>query len=375
MESFIELRHWLHQHPEVSGKEFKTSEKIRDFVNQYDPSAILQLGSTALVVVFDSGMAGKTTMIRAELDALPIIEKSSVAYQSSVKGVGHLCGHDGHMSILAGLAQKLYQQPIQRGKVVLLFQPAEETGQGANEVINEQAFKVVTPDYIFALHNVPGFEKHKILLRDNAFTAASKGMTIQLHGRTSHAAEPENGITPARAVADLIYAFDAISRNGLEDVDEKVLATVIHVELGEIAFGTSPGYAEIRTTLRTQTNAALDLLIRHAERLISNIAKANELQAEISFCEYFPATENDVACNDLIRRVAIENGYATVDLPEPFRWSEDFGFFTQQYTGALLGLGSGLKQPPLHHPGFDFPDDLIETGVNLFEKIIRTINN
>jgi len=375
MSPFIELRHWLHQNPELSGSETGTAEKIRCVVSSYEPSMILPLGKTGLAVVYDSGHAGKTTMIRAELDALPISESNTVPYVSSVQGVAHLCGHDGHMSILVGLAQRLHRQVPQKGKVVLLFQPAEETGQGAFEVINSADFKQVVPDYIFALHNVPGYKKHEILVRDHAFSAASEGMIIKLYGRTSHAAEPENGISPARAMADLIYAFDQLVKQGLDGISEKVLATVIHAELGEIAFGTSPGYAEIRVTLRTQTNAALDVLKKHAKKCVADVANANNLDFEISFAETFPATENNSFCNALIRQAAEQCGYQTSELPEPFKWSEDFGFFTQQYTGALLGLGSGLKQPPLHHPGFDFPDELIETGVNLFEKIIRNINN
>lgn len=332
------------------------------------------MGVHGFAVVYAGQKPGPTTIVRAELDALPIRELNDVDYVSATEGVAHLCGHDGHMAILVGLGEHLSQHRPLKGKVVLLFQPAEETGQGASEVISDQAFKEIVPDYIFALHNVPGFEKHRILIKNEAYTAASKGMTICLTGRTSHAAEPEKGISPALAMAEIIKALEFVSGQSTVQYDEKVLVTVVHALLGEIAFGTTPGYAEIRATLRTATNEGLDKLNQWAKKLVVEIAKANKLTVTITYCEYFPATVNDASSNDLIRKAAKKSGYPVAELMEPFKWSEDFGFYTKAYKGALFGLGSGLEQPPLHHPGYDFPDELIATGMNVFEEIIKKIN-
>lgn len=374
MNPIIALRHQLHRNPELSGAEYKTAKRLKAYLNPEDYSEIISLGETGFAVVYDSRKEGPATVLRAELDALPIVEKNNLEYASAFKGVGHLCGHDGHMAILVGLVERLKEQPPQKGKVVVLFQPAEETGQGAYAIINHPGFRKIAPDYIFALHNVPGFKMHEVLIRDEAFSAASKGMTIHLHGRTSHAAEPENGISPAGAVAAIIQAFEKITRDGLEQYEEKMLITVIQAQLGEIAFGTTPGYAEVRATLRTTTNEGLEALNKEAEQVVRDIAATNQLRTEISYCEYFPATVNDPECNEVIREAAVENQCVIHELDFPFKWSEDFGFYTQKYVGSLFGLGSGKDQPPLHHPGFDFPDELIETGIQLFEKIIKKIN-
>ena len=195
----IQLRHQLHQFPELSNHEFQTAKRISEFMNQLLPDETINLGMTGKAFVFKGKEPGKTIMFRAELDALPIREATGVNYSSVNQNQMHACGHDGHMAIIAGLGQKIAINRPQKGRVVLLFQPAEEVEQGARDVVEDLAFKKIAPDYIFALHNIPGEESHKILLKSGTFAAASKGMTIRLFGKTSHAAEPENGISPANA--------------------------------------------------------------------------------------------------------------------------------------------------------------------------------
>ncbi len=374
MNELISLRHHLHKNPELSGKENNTSSTIQNFVNKYTPSYMLNLGETGLAFVFDSETPGETTMIRAELDALPITEESNIKHKSINKDIAHLCGHDGHMTIVAGLAKELSNNPPKKGKVVLLFQPAEETGEGAHAVIQDKKFRKIAPDYIFALHNIPGAALGNILIKEDTFAAASKGMTIKLFGKTSHAGEPEKGLSPTNALADIIGEVNKIKSDLMHNFSGTVLLTIVNVQLGEIAFGTSPGYAEIRITLRAFNDPDLDLLTKMLETQIYKIAKTEQLKAEITYSEVFPATTNSTICNDIIKKSSSAAGLKVEELKEPFSWSEDFGYFTQTIKGGFFGLGSGENQPALHNPNFDFPDKLIEKGIEVFNGIIKQIN-
>ena len=373
IKNIIELRHELHKHPEVSNNEYNTSERIVRFLNAFSPDEIIHLGKTGKAFVFKGKVAGKTTIFRAELDALPIQEKSSLAYSSANQNVSHACGHDGHMAILAGLAQKITNEAPKYGNVVLLFQPAEEVEQGARDVIEDPHFKEIEPDYIFALHNIPGIKKHNIVLKSGSFSAASKGMTIKLFGKTAHAAEPENGISPANAISRIINQLHELKENKSLFKDLALL-TIIHIQLGKISFGTSPGYAEIRVTLRSFENEDMDVLTAHSEKIIKEISKAENLKCEISYSEEFPASVNSNECLRYVEESARQNNLEIECIEQPFKWSEDFGYYSQHYKSCLFGLGSGMSQPPLHNPDFDFPDEIIESGINMFYSIYKKIN-
>jgi len=371
--NIVKLRHELHQHPEVSNDELKTSERIENFIRLFHPDEVITLGKTGKAFVFKGKEPGSTTVFRAELDALPIQEISSLPYASVNQQVAHMCGHDGHMAILAGLAQKIATHPPKYGKVVMLFQPAEEVEQGARDVVENPLFKKLKPDYVFALHNIPGVEKHHIVMKSGSFSAASKGMTIRLFGKTSHAAEPENGISPANAISLIIQQLNALVKDP-HLFSDLTLLTIIHIRLGEIAFGTSPGYAEMQVTLRSFENQDMELLTSRSEKIIRDISHVEKLKCEIFYSEEFPATVNDSLCMGFVEASAIQNKLTIQTMEKPFKWSEDFGYYSQQYKSCLFGLGSGVSQPPLHNPDYDFPDDILDTGVNIFYGIYEQIN-
>lgn len=368
----ISLRRELHKYPELSGKENNTAGKIVKFAEKFNPDEIIKnIGGNGLAVVFQGDHKGKTILIRCELDALPIEEENEFDYKSQTEGVSHKCGHDGHMAIVSGLIPLLSEKKIKNGKIVLLYQPAEETGEGAEQILNDDKFKNLNPDYVFALHNLPGFEKNKIIVKENEFASASKGLKIKLIGKTSHAAEPEKGITPPLAVAELIQRLVEISNK--EKFDEFTLVTIIHAKIGERAFGTTPGYAELMATLRSYKNENMEKLQAQAEKIIDEVSVKNNLKFKLEWVEEFPSTINDKFCVDVVRKSAEENNLSIEEIKNPFRWSEDFGHFTQKYNGALFGLGSGVDQPQLHNPDYDFPDDIILTGTKMFYSIIKNI--
>jgi len=372
MKQYIQLRQKIHQNPELSGQEQQTREILRKFLGSMNVDEVLELGVTGIAFIYHGASEGKCIVFRAELDALPIQEVSELDYKSGNKGVSHACGHDGHMAILAGLAGKIVKNPPKSGRVILLFQPAEETGQGAREIMENPRFRELNPDYVFALHNIPGIPLHEVIIREGPFAAASSGMVITLMGKSSHAGEPEQGINPDRAISKIIKAVHALNekKSTFSDV---AFATVIHLILGEIAFGTSPGYGEVRLTLRAYENRDLELLSSMLESLVSAIAAEEQLEHTISYAEEFPATVNYPDCVAMVDEAARGAGFPVRTRKEPFRWSEDFGYYTMEYPGGFFGLGSGPDHPALHHPDYNFPDELIATGIDLFYQIYRNL--
>jgi amidohydrolase len=368
------LRHTLHQHPELSGHEYETSHTVRQFLQRYEPDQVIaDLGGAGFAAVFNgSDSKGPTVLFRAELDALPIVEQNELAYTSIRKGVSHKCGHDGHMAILLGVASLLRHHPLPSGRVVLLFQPAEETGAGAWAVLQEPRFLGLQPDFVFALHNMPGLPLKQVLVREQAFAAASVGLKMRLYGKESHAAEPENGQNPGEGMSELIQALNALARDQTPFSDLTLL-TVVHARLGEMAFGTNPGFATVMATLRAFQQKDLDKLKELAIEAVKMVSYKYSLQHDLEWVEEFPTTVNAPEAVEYIKQAAIGMGLDVKQAEQPVRWSEDFGHLTNRYTGALLGLGAGIDQPQLHHADYDFPDELIPVGASLFYRIARTI--
>ncbi|NQT78046.1 MAG: amidohydrolase [Bacteroidetes bacterium] len=375
LKQLVDLRKILHQHPELSNNEIKTSIRITSFLRKLKPNRIAyDVGGNGLIAEFKGKEPGPTLMFRCELDALPIAEKNEIAHKSIILNAGHLCGHDGHMVMLVGLAYLLSEYRPQNGSVVLLFQPSEEDGKGAERVLNDPLFKDFEPDYIFAIHNLPGYSLHKVVLSKGNFAAASTGMRVQITGKSSHAAEPEKGNNPGFGMAQMIIAFQDILKikNYFRDYN---LITPIHVRLGNIAYGTTPGEGVIHLTLRSFEDTDMEMLKQELEGLIKTICIRENLTYIIKYEEVFPSTVNDPECSRIIEKSAIKEDLPLIYINEPFKWSEDFGHFTAQYPGALFGLGSGIDQPALHNPNFDFPDTLITTGVKLYMNICQQILN
>jgi amidohydrolase len=311
-------------------------------------------------------------MIRSELDALPIEEKNTHDWISKYPEKAHLCGHDGHMVILAGLAKYLYENPPQKGKVVLMYQPEEETGTGALKMLVDPKFIALNPDYIFALHNLPGMSMGEIQCRKNVFAAASVGLIIRLMGKTSHAAEPEKGNSPALAMSLIIQMLESLLEN--IKTEDFSLLTPVHAKLGERAFGTTPGYAEIMATLRAYQNNDLLTIKEAAVQKARSIAELYNLKIEFEWVEEFSSTVNHPLAVDIIEKAAVENQFRYKEMQYPNKWSEDFGYFLQKYSGALFTIGAGENMSKLHNPDYDFPDELIPIGMKMFKSILCQIN-
>ncbi|MDD3049991.1 MAG: amidohydrolase [Candidatus Cloacimonetes bacterium] len=373
IKDLIEFRHFLHSKAELSHQEHITSDSIFNRIIKLKPTSYLKI-DTGLLFVWESAYPGETTLFRADMDALPITEDKNKSYSSENEGVAHLCGHDGHSAILCGLAEKIFSDLPKKGKVILLFQPAEEIGEGAEAITKHPDFLALKPDKIFGFHNIPGYPLNEILLRRENFASASRGMIVKLFGKTSHAGEPENGINPVFAIEKFIHQFYQLQASK-EKFSDFIALTIIHLRLGEIAFGTSPGYAEIMATLRAYKNSDMDILVEESEKIIQTITGEENLKYSIEYREIFPAIVNEEACVRILEKTAKTLSLPVKHLEKPFRWSEDFSYFTNLYNGAFFGIGAGLNQPQLHSPEYDFPDAIIETGVDFLFQIYKQINH
>jgi len=373
LERLTRLRHDLHRIPEVSGQEARTAAVITEFLGQAAPDEILTgLGGHGVAAVYDSGQSGPTVMIRCELDGLPIHEISDLEYRSQTDGQGHLCGHDGHMTMVAGLADWLSGRPLERGRVVLMFQPAEETGKGAIAVIRDPRFAQIAPDYAFSLHNLPGLEEGRIALCSGPANCASRGMRIRLTGRTSHAAAPQDGISPAGAIAQLLPGLADLGRGG-EPGPDFTLVTLTHVRMGEATFGIAPGEAEVLATLRTATNGQMQALTDAAEALVAKTAQAEGLDLTVEYDDVFEACTNHPEAVSVLNAACLVAGHEVEIRHQPQLWSEDFGQFGAGAKSAMFWLGSGADQPQLHNPDYNFPDAVLPVGVAVFREAISSL--
>jgi amidohydrolase len=363
----------LHKHPEISGGEWETAKRIVGFLKSFQPNKIIEgLGGTGVAAIYQRFEGGPTILIRCELDGLPIKEESNKDYRSRNEGLAHVCGHDGHMAIVAGLAPLLQENRPGHGRIVLLFQPAEENGQGAVSVINDPAFEEIKPDYVFALHNLPGYPLNALVVRHGRFTASVTSMILKYKGKTAHAGEPENGINPAQVIARSVLAVTKYHKNDPDSAEFSVV-TPVFMSLGEKAYGVSAGYGELHLTLRCWTMDRLRKLCSVIEDEIRDIAKEDNLELEIEYTQEFQANINDDSAMQVVLNAAKEFELELIERDTAFKWGEDFGQFTQRFRGAMFGLGAGENTPALHNPDYDFPDELIPTGTRLFYQIIQEI--
>ena len=373
LQKLVQLRHTLHQEPELSGQEATTAQSIEAFLSPTKPSQIIRkLGGHGVAFLYDSGKPGPRIGFRCELDALPIQENNTWPHRSRKPGLSHKCGHDGHMAIVAGIGCWLQEHPLKQGSVLLLFQPAEETGEGASAIVQDPRWDTLKPDWLFGLHNIPGYPKGEILWKDGSFCAASKGLFLKLNGITSHAAEPEKGLNPSAALAACMLELEALPRQPL-NWQGLVLLTPVYASLGSKSFGISAGYAEYGATLRAFRQEDMDVLSREAEAIIARHCTSQQLSFELSYQEVFPATINQTAAVTYVQKAALAAGLRLKELHEPFRWSEDFGWYGWSCPTAFVGLGAGEQQAALHHPDYDFPDAILAEGLTLFINLIRQI--
>ena len=350
MDELIALRQMLHGLAEVSGQETRTKAALMDFLRAHTTLELRDCGAGFYAAHRESNDAFGLAL-RADYDGLAMPDGTAA----------HLCGHDGHAAALCGAA--LYAEGKRFGKnLFFLFQPAEETGAGAAPCTALFAEEAV--DEIYGAHNLPGFPLGQVVTRGGTFACASRGVTLTFGGKPTHAAYPELGISPAKAVGQLLCDLDAISAPS--DYEGMTLCTVIGVQMGEKAFGAAAEAAEVWLTLRGEHDRDLLKLYDRVVTCGQALAEADGLTFRVEVQDVFPATENDPACAEKVLQLC--DGAV---LPQPMRWSEDFGHYLQQCRGAFFGIGAGEDCPGLHTEHYEYPDALLPYAVDAFIKLIE----
>ena len=256
--------------------------------------------------------------------------------------------------------------------MILLYQPAEENGQGAERVLHDDRFIGLQPDYVFALHNLPKEPMHQILLMTKGFSAEVQSVIIRLTGKESHAAEPENGINPTLAISQIATELAKLGVPTPEDKSFAVL-TPVHINMGQPSYGISPGKGEMHYTIRTWNKSEMQQLKSRILKVVNEISNTSKLQYDVEWLEYFPASINDHASNEIVRQAALDSKLKITEKNYPFKFGEDFGWYSAHYKTSIFGLGAGIDTPALHNADYDFPDELIATGLAMFKAIISNI--
>ena len=359
-----DLRHLLHTHPELSNQEVWTKQTLMAFLKEHTALEVVDRGLW-FYAVHRGGPEGKKLAFRADMDALPIEETIDLPYGSAIPGVSHKCGHDGHCATLAAFAMEVDRRGCDN-TVYFLFQHAEETGDGAKEcavLLEEEGI-----EEIFGYHNQMGFPLGEVALREDTIQCASKGMSLFFEGIPAHASDPGVGRNPAQAIARLIRGLPDLYR--AEDYQGLVLCTVIHVEIGEIAFGTSASKGVLRVTIRGENEWEMDLLEKKIDALAYGLSAEYGLSYRTEFCDVFPETRNHKESIDRLREVCRDLDIPVHIMPHPERSSEDFGHFTKIAKGAYFFVGNGNDVS--HHTWpFDFPDEIMGPALNIFCKLAQ----
>ncbi|WP_124059039.1 M20 metallopeptidase family protein [Vaginisenegalia massiliensis] len=361
------LRHELHAHPELSGEEVETRKRLIRFIQEHAENTVTihDLGSWFYVYQPGEG-ATETIAIRADHDA--ILGEDGQAF--------HGCGHDGHSTILAGLVW-LMSQRTSKVNIVYVFQHAEENGQGAAEIVDHLVALGV--NHIYGLHNFPGQPLNHVFTRPGTIMCASRGMSLNFKGHQTHAAQPEKGLNPAYAIAELVKQLEELVHfsgyqgkewRGIHFAD-MVLVTIVSMAVGEPDhFGVSPAHGQVQLTLRAAKLDDLDRLAQKIESLAQDSLTKWPLDLEIEYTDAFPDTDNNPDEVQFIAETLKNSAHPLGHLEEPFRPSEDFGWYLKQISGCFIGLGSGEQHPDLHLATYDFPDAIIPTGIEVFGRII-----
>ena len=349
----VEIRNWLHEHPQVSGSEILTHDVIVEHLSTLHPTQVYQhVGGYGVIAVWTHDASAEYIAVRVDIDALPI---------------GHRCGHDGHTAVGLRLAEL-----IDKGEknVIVIFQPEEETGYGARKILESGILQQYNIKVIYGHHTLPGYKLGEVLTSKNTFAAASVGVIYHFKGRETHASTPEKGINPGCAIAEMIEKMDMHNSGNLE-VDEFSQSTLICVRIGEEAFGTSAGEGSVMFTLRAFTNNRMEKLRLAADKLAQELAAKYGMTLEIAERDPFAATENNIDVVEHMVGIFSMNKVPTSYMEQPFRWSEDFGEYLRVYRGAFFGVGAGENCHELHHPEYNYPDELIEQTAHLFNMLIN----
>jgi amidohydrolase len=372
------IRRDLHAHPELCFQEVRTAEVVAKALTEWGIPIHRGLGKTGVVGIVKNGTSNRAVGLRADMDALPMTEHNHFPHASKHHGKMHACGHDGHTAMLLAAARHLSKHRNFDGTVYLIFQPAEEGGGGAHEMMKDGLFEKFPMEAVFGAHNWPGMQAGQFGVNPGAMMASSNEFTITVRGKGSHAALPHLGIDPVPVAAQMVMAFQTIITRNRNPVDPGVISvTMIHA--GE-ALNVVPDSAQVRGTVRTFSIETLDLIQQRMQQVAEHTCAAFGATCEFSFRRNYPPTINHAAETEFVQGVLAQVVGAENVLPfQPTMGAEDFSFFLQARPGCYFMIGNGdgahregghgLGPCMLHNPSYDFNDELIPLGATAWVRI------
>ncbi len=375
------VRREIHAHPELCFNEVKTSEVVAKKLTEWGIPIHRGLGKTGVVGIIKNGSSSRAIGLRADMDALPIQEFNTFEHASQHPGKMHACGHDGHTAMLLAAAQHLAKNRHFDGTVYLIFQPAEEGGGGAREMIKDGLFELFPMQAVFGMHNWPGSQIGQFAVSPGPVMGSSNEFKITIHGKGGHAAMPYNALDPVPIACQMVQAFQTIISRNIKPIESGVISvTMVHA--GD-ATNVIPDSCELRGTVRTFTLEVLDKIEQRMRQIAQSICQAFETECDFEFVRNYPPTINSAAEAEFARQVmAGIVGVDNVTQQEPTMGAEDFSFMLQAKPGAYCfiangdgghrALGHGAGPCMLHNQSYDFNDDLIPLGATYWVKLAET---
>ncbi|MCB1141479.1 MAG: amidohydrolase [Leptospiraceae bacterium] len=376
-EDLVKFRRLIHRNPEIMFQEIQTSNLVEQHLKSLGMSYESQIVKTGILSLFDSGKPGKTILVRADMDALPIHEENDVEYKSNNPGVMHACGHDGHTAILMSLASELKKDPnfVPSGRVLLVFQPAEEGGGGGDQMVATGILDKYSVDAVFALHVWNHIDVGNVGVVDGTMMASVDEFEIQVKGKSGHGAMPQYTVDPIYVSAQIINSLQSIvSRN--TDPMEPAVVTVGSIHAGE-AFNVIPEICVMKGTIRTFSKKVYESIPNQFQNLVRGIAGALGAEVEIIYDRVNKPTINSPQMAEIVRR-ASENILGKDSVTEEgarTMGGEDFSAFLNARPGCYFFIGSRNEKKgfvkPHHNSRFDFDEDALKNGLDVMKEVIR----
>jgi hippurate hydrolase len=372
------IRRDLHAHPELCFHEQRTADVVAAQLTQWGIAVHRGMGTTGVVGIVKAGTSDRAIGLRADMDALPMQEFNTFAHASQYAGKMHACGHDGHTAMLLAAAQHFATQRNFDGTVYLIFQPAEEGGGGAREMIKDGLFEKFPMEAVFGMHNWPGSEVGKFAVSAGPVMASSNEFKITIRGKGGHAAMPHNALDPVPVACQMVQAFQTIISRNKKPIDAGVISvTMIHA--GE-ATNVIPDSCELQGTVRTFSIAVLDMIEQRMEEIARHTAAAFGMECSFELVRNYPPTINSAREAEFARQVmASIVGEANVGAQEPTMGAEDCSYmlmakpgcyaFIANGDGAHREMGHGGGPCMLHNPSYDFNDTLIPLGATYWVRL------
>ena len=369
-------RHDIHAHPELGFQEFRTSALVADKLREFGADEVHPgIGGTGVVGIIHGQDKGDAIGLRADIDALPIEEATGVPYASKNNGVMHACGHDGHTTMLLGAAKYLAETGNFSGTVYTIFQCAEESLGGAMRMIDDGLFERFPMKQVYGLHNWPSMPTGQLQTRDGPIMAAAANITIEITGKGAHGAYPHRSRDPIVAAAAIIGELQSIVGRNVDPLDAAVV-TIAHIHAGT-TFNVIPETARMLGTARWLRAETGDLIERRMTQIVNGIAALHGCTASMIFQRAFSVTVNHAEENALARRAAetVLGQERVTTLPVPTMGSEDFGYMLERRPGAYVMLGGARTNddPGLHHPRYDFNDEILPLGASYWATLVEQL--